>query len=89
MAIRGSFRRTKIVATLGPASASHKTIAEMLKAGVDAFRLNFSHGDHASHARLLASIARAEADTRKTVLVIQDLQGPRFRVGPLGADSFD
>jgi pyruvate kinase len=59
----------------------------MLAAGVDAFRLNFSHGDHASHARLLAAVARAEAATRKTVLLIQDLQGPRFRVGPLVPES--
>jgi pyruvate kinase len=89
LAIRGSFRRTKIVATLGPASASPKTIAEMIAAGVDAFRLNFSHGDHASHARLLLAVRRASKAAGRSVAIIQDLQGPRFRVGPLGRECLE
>ena len=82
-------RRTKIVATLGPASASPGTIAAMLDAGVDAVRLNFSHGDHGGHARLLENVRRASKRIGKSVPIIQDLQGPRFRLGRLQEDHLD
>lgn len=72
---------TKIVATLGPASTDPATIAALIVAGVDVFRLNFSHGDHTTHRATVAAI-RAQAGTRP-VGILQDLQGPRIRTGRL------
>jgi pyruvate kinase len=76
-------RRTKIIGTLGPASSSRKIIRSMLDAGMDVVRLNFSHGDHASHDLLIDHVRRISRDKGKPVPIIQDLQGPRFRVGNL------
>ena len=72
---------TKIVATLGPASTEPATIAALIDAGVDIFRLNFSHGDHTTHRTTVATL-RAQADNRP-VGILQDLQGPRIRTGRL------
>ncbi len=72
---------TKIVATLGPASTKPATIAALIDAGVDVFRLNFSHGDHTTHRTTVATI-RAQAGNRP-VGILQDLQGPRIRTGRL------
>ena len=76
-------RRTKIIGTLGPASSSRKTIRSMLDAGMDVVRLNFSHGDHASHDLLIEHVRRISRDQGRRIPIIQDLQGPRFRVGKL------
>lgn len=74
-------RRAKIVCTLGPASNTPQRIGELIDAGLDVVRLNFSHGSHADHAALLA-VVRAEADRRgRAVAVLLDLQGPKIRVG--------
>lgn len=73
-------RRTKIVATLGPASSDTKVLDAMIKAGVDLVRLNFSHGDPAAHARLAETVRnRAEAYGRQ-VGILADLQGPKIRI---------
>lgn len=77
------FRRTKIICTLGPASASLRKIRAIIDAGADAVRLNFSHGDHSFHDEVIRNVRRAAEETTKPVPVIQDLQGPRFRVGEL------
>jgi pyruvate kinase len=74
-------RRTKILCTLGPASSSLKIIRTMMDAGMDAVRLNFSHGDHASHRELIEKIRRVAGEKGRSLPIIQDLQGPRFRVG--------
>ncbi|MCC7484083.1 MAG: pyruvate kinase [Burkholderiales bacterium] len=74
-------RRTKIVATLGPASSDPKTLARMIGAGLDIVRLNFSHGtpeEHAKRAELVRELARK---ARRTVGVLVDLQGPKIRIG--------
>lgn len=74
-------RATKIVATLGPASSSEETLTQMLKAGVDVVRLNFSHGvaaDHRDRANLIRSIS---AKLGKQIAIMADLQGPKIRVG--------
>jgi pyruvate kinase len=76
-------RRTKIVATLGPASSSDSTIRELLGAGVDVFRLNFSHGTHTTHGETIARIRKAADDAGRPVAVLQDLSGPKIRTGPL------
>ncbi len=74
-------RKAKIVATLGPASDSLKTISDLFELGVDVFRLNFSHGDHAGHQSVLKAIRGAERKFRRPIGVIADLQGPKLRVG--------
>ena len=73
--------RAKIVCTLGPASSTPERIGELIDAGMNVARLNFSHGSHEDHARMLA-IVRSEADKRgKAVAALLDLQGPKIRVG--------
>src|SRR3990172_5733066 len=75
--------RTKIIATLGPASESPEVLGRMLDAGVDVVRFNFSHGSPADHLRRLAA-ARQSADERGLPLAaLQDLPGPKLRVGSL------
>src|SRR5277367_1533291 len=73
--------RAKIVCTLGPASATAERIGELIEAGMSVARLNFSHGSHEDHARML-QIVRSEADRRgKAIAALLDLQGPKIRVG--------
>ena len=79
--------RTKIVCTLGPASESEEIVGEMIRAGMDVARLNFSHGDHHAHARRLALVRRLAHEEGKEVAVLQDLQGPRLRVGAIASGS--
>jgi pyruvate kinase len=75
--------RAKIVCTLGPASSTPQRIGELIDAGMSVARLNFSHGTHEDHARMLQFV-RGEADRRgKAIAVLLDLQGPKIRVGKL------
>ncbi len=74
-------RLTKIVATLGPATASPEAIRSLIRAGMDVARLNFSHGDHEFHRRLCSWVREAAAEEGKVVAVLQDIQGPKLRVG--------
>jgi pyruvate kinase len=74
-------RRTRIVATLGPASRTPQMVLELARAGVDVFRLNFSHGEHADHAAALADVRAAEAEVGRPLAALADLQGPKFRLG--------
>ena len=76
-------RHTKIVATVGPASSPPAILRELLRAGVDVFRLNFSHGTHESHRLTYRAIRDAAAETGRQVAVMQDLSGPKIRTGPL------
>jgi pyruvate kinase len=76
-------RRTKIVATLGPASDAPERIWELVRAGVDVFRFNFSHGTREEHARRMREVRRAAEELGRTVAILQDLQGPKVRVGEL------
>ncbi len=75
--------RTKIVATLGPASGQPAMVRRLIQAGVDVFRLNFSHGDHETHAGYIRTIRRVAEEFRSPVAILQDLQGPRIRTGAL------
>jgi len=75
--------RTKILATLGPASADDQTIFRMLEAGADACRLNFSHGELDDHARILRNIQAAAEEHGQPVAVLGDLCGPKIRLGPI------
>jgi pyruvate kinase len=78
-------RRTKIVATIGPASTAPDTIAELITAGMDGARLNMSHGNHEEHARRAQLVREAEAAVGRPIALIADLQGPKLRVGDLPA----
>jgi pyruvate kinase len=73
-------RRTKIVATLGPASDDEKTLCKMIEAGLDVARLNFSHGDEADHRRRAAALRSAAAMLHRDVGLMGDLQGPKIRI---------
>lgn len=78
-------RHTKIVATLGPASDSPEMIEKLIRAGVDVFRLNFSHGTHDGHRKTMAAIREASGRLEKEVGILQDLCGPKIRVGMMEA----
>ncbi|MDQ2102463.1 pyruvate kinase [Azospirillum isscasi] len=75
------FRLTKIVATLGPATSTPEQIRALFEAGVDVFRLNFSHGTHEDHGRRLATLRALEAELDHPIAVMADLQGPKLRLG--------
>ena len=74
-------RRTKMIATLGPASTSPEVIERLFRAGADIFRLNFSHGSHEDHAARIATIRDIERRTGRPIGILADVQGPKLRVG--------
>ncbi len=74
-------RKVKILATVGPASSAPEMLEALYRAGVDAFRINMSHGDHATHAQSIASIRALEKRLGRPMTVLCDLQGPKLRVG--------
>lgn len=74
-------RKTKIIATLGPAVGSYEGISALIEAGMDVARLNFSHGDYDSHRQYCQWVRQAAKEQDKPVAVLQDIQGPRIRVG--------
>ena len=74
-------RRTKIIATLGPASNNYETISDLFNAGTDVFRLNFSHGDYKSHLNSINHIRQLESKSKRPISILLDLQGPKLRVG--------
>ncbi len=76
-----SARRTKIVCTIGPASSSREALDRLVAAGMDVARLNFSHGTHAEHAQAVRAIREGEADWGRSITILQDLQGPKVRLG--------
>ncbi len=76
-----SQRKTKIVATLGPASASYEQIKKLFKTGVDVFRLNFSHGSHDDHRERVEIIRCIEKELSLPIGIVADMQGPKLRVG--------
>src|SRR3989440_747422 len=79
-------RRTKIVATIGPASRDPETLARMVEAGVDVFRLNFSHGTRELHAENAQRVRAAASNVGRQVAILQDLPGPKIRIGALRDD---
>jgi pyruvate kinase len=78
-----NLRRAKIVCTIGPASNSEAMIRELMRAGMDVARLNFSHGTHAEHARVIRRLRKVAAQEKRTICILQDLQGPKIRTGEL------
>jgi len=79
--------RTKIVATIGPASSNIDTICNMIEMGMDVARLNFSHSSHETHLKNIQMIRTAEEKTGKRIGILQDLQGPKMRIGKVENDS--
>lgn len=82
-------RNAKIVCTIGPASESPERLDRLISSGMNAARLNFSHGSHESHARAIHAIRKAAERHNTPVAIIQDLQGPRIRVGNLSGDTVE
>ncbi|GJD36117.1 pyruvate kinase [Methylobacterium aerolatum] len=82
-------RHAKIVATVGPASSAPDRLKALFLAGVDTFRLNFSHGTHDDHARVHAAIRALEAEVGRPIGILQDLQGPKIRVGTVRDGRLD
>ena len=78
-------RRTKIVATIGPATESPERIKELVRAGATTFRLNFSHGDHSEHAKRINTIRQVSKELGVHIGILQDLQGPKIRLGTFKA----
>ncbi len=76
-------RQTKIIATLGPSTDSYEAVRDLVRAGLDVARLNFSHGDHETHRRYADRVRRAAAEEGRAVAILQDVQGPKIRVGTL------
>jgi pyruvate kinase len=84
-----AMRKAKIVCTIGPASDSPDMLDRLIDSGMDAARLNFSHGTHACHAAAIAAIRHAADHRRAAVAIIQDLQGPRIRIGSLPENGIE
>jgi pyruvate kinase len=76
-----NFKRTKIVATVGPSTDSYEAVRDLIKGGANGLRLNFSHGTHDEHGKRIEWIRKASKELGKPVAIIQDLQGPKVRLG--------
>ena len=77
------YRRAKIIATLGPASQDEKTIRDLIQAGMNVARINFSHGTQEDHAAAIQRIRRVAQDLGQPITILQDLQGPKIRTGEI------
>ena len=82
-----SFRNTKIVATLGPASSSPEVVRSMVEAGMNVARLNFSHGSHPQHRDIIQMLRKVSQETGKPLAILQDLGGPKLRIGDIPQGS--
>jgi pyruvate kinase len=80
-------RRTKIVATVGPASSHPEILSRLIQAGIDVVRLNFSHGSQKEHGQTIKAVRRLASKLKRNVAVLQDLAGPKIRIGKLKEDS--
>ena len=83
------FKRTKILATIGPAVSSEQQIRELIMAGVNGCRLNFSHGDSETREKQIEWVRKAEREKGRSVAMLQDLQGPKIRLGAIKDNHYD
>ena len=83
------YKRTKILATIGPASDSEEMIEKLINGGINGARLNFSHGSYEEHAAKIAKIREISAKLGKNIAILQDLQGPKIRLGDIVDNRFD
>ena len=81
--MHASFRKTKIVCTIGPATASLSAIKQLIRAGMNVARLNFSHGNRKDHRETIKKIRQAAREERRTIGILQDLAGPKIRLGQI------
>ncbi len=81
------FKRTKIVATIGPSSSEPERLAELIRAGMNVARLNFSHGDHADHAKNIKTVRDVAERLGEPIAILQDLSGPKVRIGDFADGS--
>jgi len=81
-----SFNKTKIVATVGPASNTKEMLRALIKEGVDVFRLNFSHGTHEDHLKVITNVRELNEELGTKICLLQDLQGPKIRVNEMQPD---
>lgn len=81
------YRKTKIVATIGPASESPEVLSRLIDEGLDVARLNFSHGTHETHLARIQAIRKLEKEKGKHIAIVADMQGPKMRVGQLPKDG--
>src|SRR5690606_26712067 len=79
----GLLHKTKIIATVGPACNTHEKLLSLVEAGVNVFRLNFSHGTHEQHAEVITHIRKINSDFPFNVAILADLQGPKLRIGEI------
>lgn len=79
--------KTKIIATIGPASSSKETMVEMMKAGASVFRLNFSHGTHEEHLKVIETVKEINRENNTHLALLADLQGPKIRLGKIANDE--
>lgn len=75
--------RTKIICTIGPASENPEVLKKMMRAGMDSIRLNFSHGTYAQFSNIIAAVRKTSQEEKRQIAIIQDLQGPKIRIGEL------
>lgn len=85
--IKPVFKRTKILATIGPATFDYQQIYKLIKAGVNGCRMNFSHGEYSEKTQVIEWVRQASAELGKSVAVLQDLQGPKIRLGTFNDDQ--
>ena len=82
------YKRTKILATIGPASDSEEMIEKLIRGGINGARLNFSHGSYDEHAAKIKAVREISKKVGKEVAILQDLQGPKIRLGDLVNNNF-
>ncbi|MFT4972843.1 MAG: pyruvate kinase, partial [Saprospiraceae bacterium] len=82
-------QNTKIIATIGPASSSYENLLDLVRAGVDVFRLNFSHGTHEDHLDVIQKITKINERNNLHLAILADLQGPKLRVGKMKDNGLD
>ena len=82
-------RKTKIICTIGPATADFDSLKKLMECGMDVARLNFSHGTHEMHAAIIQNLRAASDALRKPIAIIQDLQGPKIRIGTFQHDQIE
>ena len=78
---------TKIIATIGPATSSDKKIHELIQAGIDMCRLNFSHGTYENHEKVIKYIRQANKELGSNIAILADLQGPKIRIGKMKTEG--
>ena len=82
-------KRTKIVCTIGPAPETPAMMTKLVRAGMNVARLNFSHGTHEQHAMLIKNLRTVAKKTGEPITILQDLQGPKIRVGVIPKEGVD